>query len=69
MAILTWNDPSEIHETDKAVGIDLKYKGDIKLFWIPKSLIINKRNWKKANIIEVPDWFYDEKVGELFPDE
>jgi len=66
MAVLLWNDNLDIRETLEALGIPLKHEGKIELVWIPKSLIINKTNWKKSKIVEIPDWFYDKKIEELF---
>lgn len=55
---------NEIKETEKAVGIVLKHNDGEKMMWVPKSLI--KNNWKQLEQLEIPDWFYDKKVEELF---
>jgi len=58
----------KIHEIDnrkKAIGIPYKHKGIIKTMWIPKSLIENK-HWQERGFIDIPDWFYDKKIDELF---
>lgn len=55
-----------IDERDKAIGIPIKHKGITKVLWCPKSLIDNKNGWKKNKFIDMPDWFYDKKITELF---
>ena len=56
----------DVDEREKAVGIKIKHNGNEKTMWIPKSLIDNKRGWKEQRFIDVPDWFYDKKIDELF---
>lgn len=54
----------EIIETKGAIGYKVSKKGKM-ILWIPKGMITNTR-WFVDKVIEIPDWFYDKKVNELF---
>jgi len=56
----------EVIETNKALGVPIIHDEKKMTMWIPKSLIDNKKGWKKQKMIDVPDWFYDKKIDELF---
>ncbi len=50
----------------KAIGIPIKHDGVTKVFWCPKSVIINQYTWEKDGFFDVEDWFYDKKFIEVF---
>ena len=54
----------EIIQTKGAIGYKVSKKGKM-ILWIPKSMIINAR-WFVDKVIEIPDWFYEQKINELF---
>jgi hypothetical protein len=64
--IVCFKNLDDIDERKKAVGIPIKHKEKIKVFWCPKSLINNADRWEKDGFIDIPDWFYYKKIDELF---
>ena len=54
----------EIIQTKGATSYKVSKKGKM-ILWIPKSMIINAR-WFVDKVIEIPDWFYEQKINELF---
>jgi hypothetical protein len=65
--IISWRrDPSKKPiETEKAYGFKIKHDDTEKVMWIPKSLIKNGIG-PDVCMSDIPDWFYDKKVEELF---
>jgi hypothetical protein len=68
--IVGFKNIEDVDERKKAIGVPIAHKGITKMFWCPKSLIenIGRDIWKRDGFIEVPDWFYDRKISELFFD-
>jgi len=61
-------------ETKRAIGVKVKNNGIEKILWFPRSLISRFNNYAlfeagTHDVIEIPDWLYNQKFNEVFNNE